>query len=253
VSAPLLPWARALTPAFTGALAQRVTSREPPSHTEWRLARSPDPSAPESPAPPSKPGTESAAPAAKNPPLAPADSEATDAANAARAYQLWRDRVWRFSSRLGVPPEALEDATQDVFTAVCRRWGDFRGLSTRRTWVLGFVPRVASKYRRRHARRPEQPAEPASLEQASARAEHDPFESAARREASCIVQSFLDGLRDRDRQLFVLVDLEGESVVEAAAILELGTRPAYKCLERIRRDLEACLARHRAGDRRRLR
>jgi RNA polymerase sigma-70 factor (ECF subfamily) len=179
--------------------------------------------------------------------------DATDAPSAECAYQLWRDRVWRFTSRLGVPAEALEDATQDVFAAVCRRWADFSGLSTRRTWVLGFVPKIASQYRRRYARRREHGNDELVSESPSGRLEHDPFESTARREARIVVQAFLESLRDPDRQLFVLVDLEGESVVEAAAVLELKIRHAYKSLERSRREFEARVVRHRAGDEWRLR
>lgn len=182
----------------------------------------------------------------------------TEAETPQRAYELWRDRVWRFANRLGVPHEALEDATQDVFAAVCRRWGDFAGLSTRRTWVLGFVPRVASYHRRRHRAQPQVQAscpddEVLTLDRSSEAGAHDPFESAARREAQRIVQTFLGGLSDRDRQLFVLVDVEGETVVEAAIILELKAGHAYKCLDRVRRNFEAALARHHAGDGWRLR
>jgi RNA polymerase sigma-70 factor (ECF subfamily) len=183
--------------------------------------------------------------------------DATDAVSAEHAYQLWKGRVWRFASRLGVSTEALEDATQDVFTAVFRRWNDFRGHSTRRTWVLGFVPRVASSYRRRLRQRGDGGFAPSDsaisvAAEPSGGVEHDPFESTARREATRIVRTFLDGLPEKDRQLFVLVDLEDASVVEAAAILELGIRRAYKSLERVRRSLEAALVRHRAAESRRL-
>lgn len=182
--------------------------------------------------------------------------DVTDAASAEQAYQLWKGRVWRFASRLGIPNEALEDATQDVFTAVFRRWSDFQGLSTRRTWVLGFVPRVASSYRRRQRLRPEPvfdaEARGSGPEHQPSGSESDPFESTARREATRIVRAFLEGLPDNDRQLFVLVDLEDASVVEAAAILNIATHRAYKILEKIRRALEATLVRHRAVDRRRL-
>jgi RNA polymerase sigma-70 factor (ECF subfamily) len=181
-----------------------------------------------------------------------ATDDVTEASSAERAYQLWKGRVWRFASRLGVPSEQLEDATQDVFTAVFRRWNDFRGQSTRRTWVLGFVPRVASSYRRR--RKPSEPSRQDGDDGLCAlpSGEVDPFESAARLEAKRIVNSFLDSLPDIDRQLFVLVDLEDASVVEAAAILELGPRRAYKILDRARRALEATLVRQRAADGRRL-
>jgi RNA polymerase sigma-70 factor, ECF subfamily len=217
---------------------------------EWRIERVPQArersvSLPES-------GSFSARP---GPTLAEAPREDLgEAASAEQAYQLWKERVWRFACRLGVPNEQLEDATQDVFAAVFRRWNDFRGQSSRRTWVLGFVPRVASSYRRRQ-RRPAEPAREPTSEGALAAvpsAADDPFESTARQEAKRLVSSFLDGLPEINRQLFVLVELEDTSVVEAAAILELGPRRAYNIQDRALRALEATLVRYHAADNRRL-
>jgi len=116
---------------------------------------------------------------------------------------------------------------------------------------------VASSYRRRERQRPEPVFDPVARgatpeHQPSGRSDSDPFESTARREATRIVHAFLDGLPENDRQLFVLVDLEDASVVEAAAILNIATHRAYKILEKIRRSLEATMVRHRAADRRRL-
>lgn len=229
-----------------------VNDTPQPSHVEWRLE--PPPEAP----PVEEPPPEAPAPSRRGAALASRDpGDATDADSAEQAYQLWKGRVWRFASRLGIPPEALEDATQDVFTAVFRRWSDFQGLSTRRTWVLGFVPRIASSYRRRERHRPEPAHDTAAPgvapdHQPSGSSESDPFESTARREATRVVQAFLDGLPETDRQLFVLVDLEDASVVEAAAILQIANHRAYKTLDKIRRSLEATLVRHRAIGRRRL-
>jgi len=233
------------------AIVAAVNDAAQRSSVEWAIPRAREAAAPSVPPPlPSRPTS-------LDPRLelhVAVAEDVTEASGAEQAYQLWKGRVWRFASRLGVPSEQLEDATQDVFTAVFRRWGDFRGQSTRRTWVLGFVPRVASSYRRRRR----QPAEPAreraddSTLAAVPSREHDPFESTARQEAKRVVSSFLDGLPEIDRQLFVLVDLEDASVVDAAAILELGPRRAYKILDRARRALEATLVRHRAADGRRL-
>lgn len=227
------------------------------SHVGWRLERAAQPGTRSAPTAQRSAESADGAEARRSEPLASAlaaADDATEAASAEQAYQLWKGRVWRFASRLGVPSEQLEDATQDVFTAVFRRWNDFRAQSTRRTWVLGFVPRIASSYRRR--RRPSaEPTREASAEGALASVpsrEHDPFESTARREARRIIGVFLDGLPELDRQLFVLVELEDASVVEAAAILELGPRRAYKILDRARRALEATLVRQRAADSRRL-
>jgi len=238
------PAPRSMNPRPLSALPEDAApdkDGDEPSFVAWRFEPQPSGPAPRS----------ATALAAADP------GDATDAVSAEQAYQLWKSRVWRFASRLGIPNEALEDATQDVFTAVFRRWADFQGLSTRRTWVLGFVPRVASSYRRRERQRPEpgfdRAAQSGAAEhQPSGSSESDPFESTARREATRIVQVFLEGLAEKDRQLFVLVDLEDASVVEAAAILNIATHRAYKTLDKIRRCLEAALVRHRAVDRRRL-
>jgi RNA polymerase sigma-70 factor (ECF subfamily) len=271
------PFVSPITPgvklvSMSRSLALPASDAEHRSHVGWRLQRVAEASSPNRRAagvmlraeeavdepPAHELPEETAALEFRSSHVSPVDpGNATDAVDAEHAYQLWKCRVWRFMGRLGVPSEALEDATQDVFTAVFRRWDDFRGQSTRRTWVLGFVPRVASAYRRRLRKRHEPVLEQDSsagsaFDEASGRAEHDPFESTARREATRLVRSFLDGLPDKDRQLFVLVDLEDASVVEAAGILELGIRRAYKNLERARRALEAALVRHRAAEGRRL-
>lgn len=236
-------------PCAAGAAVNETPFPSPPlrSHVEWRLSRSrvvADGAAP----------ARAAAAEQRLEPRVAATEDVTEASSAERAYQLWKGRVWRFLGRLGVPHEQLEDATQDVFTAVFRRWDDFRGFSTRRTWVLGFVPRVASGYRRRRQKSAEsarQDSDDGALATLPS-GEGDPFESTARLEAKRLIESFLDSLPDLDRQLFVLVDLEDASVVEAAAILELGPRRAYKILDRARRALEAALVRQRAADSRRL-
>lgn len=248
MKSPPIVWLTAadLEPGLTCPLAMNDSHER--SGVEWRLAgvspargRVLHTHGSRSPEPPQEPDAQAA-------------EDGSEAASAAQAYQLWRGRVWRFACRLGVPSEQLEDVTQDVFTAVFRRWDDFRGQSTRRTWVLGFVPRVASSYRRK--RRPSaeggRQTAPEGALAAVPTTEDDPFESMARKEAKRLVSSFLDGLPETDRQLFVLVELEDASVVEAAAILELGPRRAYKILDRARRALEATLVRYRAADTRRL-
>lgn len=186
-----------------------------------------------------------------------ARAEVSDATTPEAAFQEWHRVVWRFLYRLGVPREVLEDATQEVFTEVCRRWSSFKGLSTRRTWVLGFVPRIAGKYRRRSASAsalelPSSDAEHHAAEAPAGNPEDDPFEAAARREATAVVQAFLDRLSARDRALFVMVELEEARIVDVAAILDMNMRHAYRSLERIRHDFEATVLRHQARDRWRL-
>ena len=62
------------------------------------------------------------------------------------------DFVWRSLGRLGVPPEGIEDAAQDVFLVVHRRLADFEGRSSLTTWLYGIALRVARDHRRRQRR-----------------------------------------------------------------------------------------------------
>jgi len=54
-----------------------------------------------------------------------------------------------------VPPEAVEDVTQEVFVAAVRGLAQFRGHSLFRTWLAAIVRRKAADYYRRQSRRPQ--------------------------------------------------------------------------------------------------
>src|SRR5215831_18205345 len=62
--------------------------------------------------------------------------------------------VYRFLSALGVPPTEREDACQDVFVAVYRSLGRFRGEARLSTWIYRIASRGAGRVlqrRRVHA------------------------------------------------------------------------------------------------------
>ena len=61
--------------------------------------------------------------------------------------------VRRALRRLGVPPELLDDAVQDVFTVVVRREGDFDRGRSLVNWLWGIARGVASTHRRALGRR----------------------------------------------------------------------------------------------------
>ena len=55
--------------------------------------------------------------------------------------------VWRNLRRLGVPDAILEDAAQDVFLVVHRRWDSFDARwSSVETWLFGILMRVARNH-----------------------------------------------------------------------------------------------------------
>ena len=152
--------------------------------------------------------------------------------------------VWRTLRRLGVSVTALEDAVQDVFLVVHRRWADFERRSSVKTWIYGIVFRVAKDYRRarsRHAARVERYAEELQSEAPGPRTPH---EEAELREASRLVQELLAALPDDERAVLVLVELEELSVREAALAIGIHPSRCQRRLQAARRAFDRALARH---------
>jgi RNA polymerase sigma-70 factor (ECF subfamily) len=166
------------------------------------------------------------------------------------AYEAHFDRVWRGLRRLGVSEDALDDAAQDVFLVVFRRWGEFRGASSLQTWIYGIVLRVASTYRRSRRRTLADSDEDAILTLRDSRS--NPFEEASWREAARVLRRALDGLEDAVRAVFVLVDLEELTVQEASDLLGIGEATCRSRLRTARAHVNGVLGRAGARDRWRL-
>ena len=137
--------------------------------------------------------------------------------------------VWRILRRLGVPPEALEDAAQDVFLVVHRRWDAYDPDVPIRSWLFGITRRVAADTRKRlqrvHAR---------TDARADADRLGDAVDSAARVEASDFVARFLDQLDEDKRIVFVLADIEGLTAPEIGAALGVNLNTIYARLRAAR-------------------
>jgi RNA polymerase sigma-70 factor (ECF subfamily) len=193
------------------------------------------------------------------PPLAPPQvhQPGTDAgarAGACDPRQLFDTHlpfVWRNLRRLGVPETLVEDAAQDVFLVVHRRWDTWRPeLSTVETWLFGIVLRVARNHRRAQQRRllwflpgaasDRLPEPPTSLD--------GPAEILARREAVALFERTLAEIDASKRAVFLLVDVEQLAVPEAAATLGINLNTAYWRLRKARLAFRRGLARLRAKE-----
>jgi len=130
-------------------------------------------------------------------------------------YDEHVDTVWRLLVRLGVHPSVLEDAAQDVFVVAHRQLATFRGESTMRTWLTGITLRVAKDYRRAASRRGDaEPLEVADDVHAPGR----PDEQAMANQSLRHVLRIADQLEDAQRLVFTLVEFEGFTVPEVAAL-----------------------------------
>jgi RNA polymerase sigma-70 factor (ECF subfamily) len=137
--------------------------------------------------------------------------------------------VWRILRRLGVPAEALEDAAQDVFVVVHRRWTSYDPAVPIRSWLFGITRRVAADTRKRLQR-------VSSRVQTTDQTERigEPNDSATRAEASDFVARFLDSLDEDKRAVFFLADVEGLTAPEIGAALGVNLNTIYARLRAAR-------------------
>jgi RNA polymerase sigma-70 factor (ECF subfamily) len=175
------------------------------------------------------------------------DDAAAPARELATSVELvFRDHygfVHRTLRAFGVVSTQTDDAAQEVFLIVHRRLADFDGRGTMRAWLYGIARRVARDHRRgseRRRRRLElvkRPEEPVL-----------PDDQLARREAAAFVERFLAELKDAQREVFVLMEIEGLSAPEVVDCTGMKLNTVYSRQRKARRRFERALTRHRAGE-----
>ena len=151
--------------------------------------------------------------------------------------------VWRTLRRFGIREAALDDATQDVFVVVHRRFGAWEDRSER-AWLYVVARRVASTHRRgadRHERKL------AALKLAGEERE-DVERRVGNRARLERAARALDSLEPGRRQVYILMELEGFSAPEAAAALGCKLNTVYSRLRRARAEMSAALHLDREDD-----
>ena len=149
----------------------------------------------------------------------------------AELYEEHFDFVWRNARRLGIAESSCEDVVQEVFIVALRKLEEFEGRSSVRTWLYGILSRVVHEHRRRDRQRLVKETE--ALAEAHS-ADPSALEDLARKEATQLVTAILAEMDEEKRTLFVLVDLEEESVPDAARGLGVNLNTAYARLRAAR-------------------
>lgn len=162
-------------------------------------------------------------------------------------YEHHFDFVWRSARRLGVDPSSVDDVVQEVFVVVHRRLSSVSFESTMKAWLYGVTVGVVRNHLRSIRRRGH--GEPLS-EQLVADAA-SPSDRLLLNEAAQALHSFLQTLSDERREVFVMVDLEQESVASTAAALAINANTAQGRLRAAREELDKFLQRRRAAESRR--
>ena len=149
------------------------------------------------------------------------------------------DYVWNALRRLGVARADLEDLTHDTFVAVFRHWHGFDRSRPLRPWLFGFALRVASDHRRRAHHRLEVREDPAdTIDQAPGA-----VELLVQKEREAIAQQALLTLELGRRAVFILHELDGATLPDIAATLDIPIGTASSRLRLAREDFAASVKR----------
>lgn len=163
----------------------------------------------------------------------PVDHEARDR-RIVLVFDTHYDSIWRILRRLGVPDGVVDDAAQRVFLVAARRIQTITEGHEGR-FLYGVAVRVASEIRRRNPARRDVPDGEAVL-MAIADDAPGPEEILLEHEARDALDATLAGMPDELREVLVLVEIEGQSNPEVAAMLEI---PIGTVASRLRRAREA--------------
>lgn len=167
------------------------------------------------------------------------DSPATDSRVAApegysiaELFRAHHRYVARFLKYAGVPFSDLDDLVQEVFL-VAHRKGFQPGPATPRTWLTRIAVRVVSGFRRSKRRNPEH-ADADALGRVRDD-EPSPLRSVQAQQALERVQRCLGALTEKERTVFVLADIMGESGDAIAGLLEVPVGTVYRRLHAARK------------------
>lgn len=164
-------------------------------------------------------------------------------------YRKYVGFVLRQLRRFGVTHDDEEDAAQEVFVTIHRRLDDYDpARATLGTWIYGITRGVAANRRRLAQRRGAAHEEATRITPVPA---PGPDAEAERRQLARAVEAFLEAQSQERRAVFELVDIEGFSHVEAAAMLEMNVNTVSTRLRAVRRDFRTHLAewrQSRGGD-----
>ena len=145
-------------------------------------------------------------------------------------YSAFVRRVLRVH---GVGPACVEDARQDVFLVVFRRFDDFVPCASYKTWLFTIATRVARDYRRRVSRK----GGLLGLEGndvACSRA--DPCAAATASQSLRALERRLALLDEERRQVFILAEVEQMTAPENAETLAVKLNTVYSRLRSARRE-----------------
>jgi RNA polymerase sigma-70 factor (ECF subfamily) len=157
-------------------------------------------------------------------------------------YRKHARKVLGWSIRLGGPAVDPEDIAHEVFAIAFRKISGFRGDAQPSTWLFVITRNVVSNARRRAAIRRFVGLENGMDELPSPLDGVDENMEQGRRRLQ--VQLALEKLKTHQREVLVLMDLEGRTAPEAAQMLGVPAGTVYSRLHYARRAFKSALQRN---------
>ena len=159
----------------------------------------------------------------------PADAATADPATLFREHA---NTVAGWAARLGGPGIDVEDVLQDVFIIVHRQAARFRGESSVKSWLYGITANVVRQQRRRARRRRWFGSGSDPLDEAPS--VPTPVEEIERKRRNLAVYRVLDSMRDLNRTLLILSEIEGLGGDQIAELTGMKVGTVWVRLHRAR-------------------
>lgn len=144
----------------------------------------------------------------------PADLRTGDERAFSAVVTAHQSQVFRWALALSGDADDADDITQEVFVRVFRKRRDFRGEGSFEGWLYRITSRVAGRVRRKSNR-----ALPHGVDDDVYTT--DPGARLDRQRAVALIRTVAESLPMRQREVFVLCDLEGRTPAQAAEMLEM--------------------------------
>ena len=145
--------------------------------------------------------------------------------------------------RLGVPPAHVEDVAQEVFLKAFQCFGSYDPARPLRPWLFGIAVRIAANFRRQASLKYEEAGELPDV----ATDGRTPEEEVAAQRARQLLMRVLEPLDEDKRAVFVLHEIDGLSIPEAAEVLGVPVNTAYTRLRAARHRFAEELRRVQGG------
>ena len=155
-------------------------------------------------------------------------------------YRRHAEQVLGWAIRLGGPRLDAEDTAQEVFAIALRRVSTFRGEARLSTWLFAITRNVIQNARRRAAFK-RLVGLGADVEIVPSHA--DTEEEVERLRRRRMVQSTLERLKKNQREVLVLMDMEGRSAPEVGEMLGVPPGTVYSRLHYARQAFAKALQR----------